>query len=144
MTEIIEHQAQSITIQTDETFDQFADRIYTKCRYPIQYKSGERIELDPALAYTFLMLGMPRLLTPEEFAGLLPYVMPAIAQAEADGTIPPGLIRTIATPFDVPPRPAIPAKFADDIGEGVEIKTYLAGETAFLITKKHTEPEIEE
>jgi len=44
-----------------------ADRLYRQSKRPLQYRNGAMIELDPNLQYSFLMLGMERLLTPEEF-----------------------------------------------------------------------------
>jgi len=51
MTEIIQNEAQRMTIQTQETFEQYKERIF-RTRHHIRYKTGEQIELDPTLQYT--------------------------------------------------------------------------------------------
>ena len=63
MTEIIENQSQNLVVQMGESFDQFASRVYGQSKRGIHFKDGTQIELNPNLAYSFLMLGMERLKT---------------------------------------------------------------------------------
>ena len=72
------------------------------------------------------MLKMPRLLSAEEFAGLVPYVMDAIKQAEADGVIPANSVESIATAFDIVP-PVIPQRFFDE-DPTADIAVHFAGQ----------------
>ena len=142
MAEVIEHPAQSLAFETGETFSQFADRVYRQSKRPLQYSDGAMIELDPELQYSFMMFGMTRLLTPEEFAAVYEAMMTALAKAEKKGTVPAGLIKTVATPFDVMP-PRIPDSFVDGLEEGAVIKTYLVGDTGFAVAKHVAAPEPE-
>ena len=137
MTTVIEHPAQNLTMRTELTFNEFADHVWRTNRRQLRYSDGAMIELQPDLAYSFLMLGMERLLTPEEFGVVYFCVMQALEQAEKKGLIPTGLVKSVATPFDVPNRPAIPDKFADDIEEEATVKTYLTGEVSFTVAKEY-------
>ena len=140
MTTIIQNQAQSVEVNTTETFDQFATRIFKDSKRPVRFKNGADIELDPKLEYSFLMLGLTQLATPQEFEVLFTAIMGAIAQAESQGLIPAGWVKTVATPFDVLP-PKIPNKFADEIGNAT-LKTLLVGEVGFAVVKEEPpEPE---
>jgi hypothetical protein len=141
--EVVTHPAQNIAVATAETFDQFTNRIYRSSKRQLRYKDGEPVELNPEWEYSFLMLGMTRLATPPEFEVLYTRIMTSIAQAEAAGEIPAGLVQSVATPFDVTP-PKIPAQYIEELEEGAEMKTYLVGEVGFAVTKKFPEPVVEE
>lgn len=136
MTEIINHPAQEISVQTSETFDQYADRLYKRSRRLFQHGDGTLIELHPDLEYSFLMLGLTRLATPEEFGVLYTTIMTAIAQAETQGLIPSDWVKTVATPLDVKP-PSVPQRLIED---DAEVKIYLTGELQFSVTKQMKEP----
>ena len=140
MTEIVEHPAQQLTLMTDETFLQFADRVQRTNTRPIMHKDGHLLELDPESEYSFLMLGLTRLATPEEFAVLLKIIMQAVDQAEAQGVIPKKWVRSVATPFDIPKRPELSERFADELEEGARIKCYLTGNTTFTFVKEPPPP----
>jgi hypothetical protein len=141
MTEIIQSAAQRVTLESDETFAQYADRVF-RTRRPIQYKDGTPIEVDPNLQYSFLMLGLTRLATPEEFGVLYGIIMSAVAEAESQGIVPAGWIKTVGTPFDLIPKP-VPSKFADEIPANTVIKTYIAGEMSYDIRLEILPPEEE-
>jgi hypothetical protein len=131
MTEIIEHEAQQITVNTEETFEEFKNRLFRK-RYPIQYKTGAPIEVQPGTFNSFLKFTLTRAGTPQEFMNLFGAVMAMIKQMENAGQLPENWVVDVATPFDVTPPP-IPDRFADEIPEGMEIKTYLDGELCYRL-----------
>ena len=136
-TTVIEQQAQHLEVRTDESFLEFADRVHRKNMRPLCYENGSLIELDPELEYSFLMLGMKRLLTQEEFVIVYAAFMSEIKRLEDSGALPKDLVRTVATPFDIPrsARPVIPSKFADEIEDDAVIKMYLTGNTSFTLGK---------
>lgn len=137
---IIEHPAQQIDIRITETFNEFSNRIETGTQRPICYKNGEPIELDAGGAYSFIRLKLPRLLTPQEFGGLLPYLMGGVQQAEQAGIIPSDLVQEIATTFDVPTVPAIPDEWLDDV-DSKNVKFELAGVIGVKAVLVTPEPE---
>ena len=144
MIKIIQHPAQSNSVNADETFDEYVKRI-RRARKEIRFGDGTPIVLEPGKVYSTLMLKMPRLLLTEEFAGLVPYVMGAIKQAEADGVIPADSVESIATAFDITP-PVIPQRFFDE-DPAAEIAVHFAGLTGFEIVKNYPveiEPDEEE
>jgi hypothetical protein len=132
MTTVIEHPAMSLTMRTNQTFSEFAEHVWRTNKRELRHKNGSLIELDSELTYSFLLLGMERLFTDEEFAA----VKVLIEEGEEQGKIPKGLVITMATPFDVPARPAIPPEFVNELEEGGEIKTYLtASDLSFTLAK---------
>jgi hypothetical protein len=144
-TAVIEHPAQSvsprsismrsITMRTEQTFDEFADHVYRVNKRELRHRNGTLIELQPDLAYSLLMLGMKRLLTEEEFGIVCERFMAEIKALEDQGILPRDSVTVVATPFDVPNRPAIPERFAEEIDDEATIKTYLTGEVSFTIAK---------
>jgi len=141
MTDIVTSPALDITAQTTESFEEFSSRIYKSSKKPLRFKDGKPIELDPTLEHSFLMLGLSRLATQEEFTKLYTAFMTTIAQMEVNGDLPADWVKSVATPFDVIP-PAIPPQFTENLGEA-EIKTYLVGEVGFAIVKEYPpEPEM--
>ena len=138
--EIVEHPAQKLPMVTSQTFQEWADFVMNRNLRPIQYGDGTPIELIDGLEYVFLTMAMQRELSPEEFGGLMPYILKAIKQAEKDKVIPEDVVQQIATAFAIPQRPQIPDQFADEIEPGSVIKTYLHGHNTFLIVK-HEPPE---
>ena len=133
MTVVIQNPAMDITASDYETFDQCADRILKATQRRLRYKDpdnpenidGIPIEIDPELHYAFLMLGLTRLGTTEEFTILFGAIMAVVKQLEEAGQLPDGWVQTVATPFNVK-CPTIPEHFADDIA-GQVIKAYLTG-----------------
>jgi len=138
MTDIISNPAHQITAQSAETLDEYSARIRKSSMKPIRYKDGTPIELDPKLQYSFLMMGLTRLATPEEFGALYTAIMTTVAQMEASGALPEGWVKTVATPFDVLP-PAVPEQYTENIGED-EVKTFLVGEAGFSIVRVSPPP----
>ena len=141
---VVDGGATKISVETAETFSQFQSRIF-KARKPLQFVTkdeqgevigGAPIELNPESVYSFLMLELTRLATPQEFGALFTIIMTEIAKAEAQGIIPPGWVKSVATPFDVQP-PVIPDKFSDQIEEGVTLKVLLSGDVGFNIIKEY-------
>ena len=139
MTTVIENQATPFLLRTDETFLEFANRISKSNVCNVGYKDGSLIELDPNLEYSFVLLGLKRLLTPEEFAFVYTAMMDAVHKLEVQGVLSEGLVETVATPFDIPARPAIPNQFADTQEDGADIKTYLTGSLTFTMVN-HVPP----
>ena len=152
MTEIIPFQAQDVTCSDYETFEQFADRVYKATKKPLMYKDtatnedgtlvnpgGVLIEINPELYYSFLMLGLTRLGTPEEFAELFGAIMGVVGQMEAMGRLPVGWVKSVATPFNIR-CPKIPEQFADPVA-GTVMKAYLVGDAAIAIRRESPPPE---
>jgi hypothetical protein len=159
MTEVIPFQAQDITCSDYETFEQYANRVYKATKKPLRYKDstvdedgtlvnpyGVPIEVNPDLHYAFLMLGLTRLGTPQEFEMLFGAIMLVVQQMEQAGHLPEGWVRSVATPFNIK-CPRIPEQFADDIARAVT-KAYLTGDAAISVTRiippLEPEPEPEE
>ena len=136
MTEIIQHPAQQVTVNTEETFDQYKKRIKETRTEIRAFKDGMPIAVDSAMQYSFLMLGMERLLTPEEFAAVYMAVMSAIDQMEKAGVLPEELVKTVSTPFDATP-PVIPDRFREEAGDGVELVVHFVCNTGFEIVKEY-------
>ena len=142
--EIIEHPAQKLPMVTNQTFQEWADFVQNRNVRPIQYGNGTPIELTDGLEYVFLMMGMQRELSAEEFAGLMPYILNGIKQAEKDKVIPVDVVQQIATAFTIPQCPQVPDKFADEIEADAVLKTYLYGHTTFRVLKEEPPDQHEE
>ena len=142
MTKVIDHQAQSVVVDTTETFEEFANRIYKK-QYPIQYKDGTSVELDPNRVYSTTLLHMLQLLTTEQFEKLFARIMGAVALSEAAGEIPAGVVAAVSTPLDFVP-PKIPQQYIDALTEDEFFKILLIGSVQFAIQKHRRPVEMEE
>jgi len=147
MTTVIEHPAMCLTMRTEMKFDEFADHVWRANKRELRHRNDKLIELKPGLDYTFLMLGMKRLLNKKEFGIVYQKFMSEIKQLEEAGILPKDSVEIVATPLDVPTLPKIPDKFADKIEDGVKIKIYLtASDLSFTIAKEYpvetVEPEV--
>jgi len=74
MIKIIPHPAQSNFASADESFDEYVKR-FRRTRQEIKFGDGTPIVLHPEKVYSTLMLKIPRLLSAEEFVGLVPYTI---------------------------------------------------------------------
>ena len=135
MTEVIGNPANKVTLSNKLTFEQVAEQLRTASMTSLSYGNGAAIELNPELDYSFLMLGLTRLLTSQEFGVVYMSIMAAIAQAESQGLIPPGLIKQVATTFDVPKVEGLDEMLDGLIPEGEELHLALRGTLGLEITK---------
>ena len=142
--EIIEHQAQSITVQMHETFDEFADRIHRKSQRPFQYKDGTLVELKPGTAYACLLLEMERLTTAEEFFVMSKRIETALAEVGEEEVNLKGLVKRVGTPFDVPALEALPVTIIAALEERVKVKAHLVGNLGVAMVKEYPSPPPEE
>jgi len=146
MTTFIDHQAQEITVQTEESFGDFASRIHRTSRRQLRYRDGAMIELKPDLDYVNLKLGLRRdpqtgkgFATPELFESLSMAIMGTVKQFESQEMLPEDWVQSVATTFDVVP-PQIPQKFLDELEEGEELVFCLVGELGLVIEKRSPQP----
>ena len=153
MTTVNENQAQQVTMRTEMTFAEYKDFIFQQ-RYPIRYrevkdefdnviKPGEPIEVKPDSFNSVLFLRLKRAGTPQEFEMLMLAVMTIIEQWETQNLLPKEWVEDIATPFDLTPK-AVPDKFADEIGEDMEVKIFLDGELRYRLERVAIPQPIEE
>jgi len=142
MTAINEGLAQQVVMQTEETFQQFKERIF-QVRYPLKFrdevdehnnviKQGGPIEVEPDSFYSFLRLQLARPATPTEFVTLFGLIMGAVAQAETAGIIPANWVKEVATPFDLITG-SIPEHITEALPENTEVKTYVDGEIRYRV-----------
>jgi hypothetical protein len=143
MVEFIENQAQMVVTVADETFEQYAKRI-GDAKVPIQYKDGRAIELRPDLEYSFLMLGLKKLATPEQFGILASTIMAEVQKLESQGVLPEDWVQQVATPFDVVP-PQLREEFLTALDADIEIVISVNGYIGLDIQKKYMpQPEPDE
>ena len=141
MTEVIQHPARQVSVNTEETFSQYARRIRDTRSEIRTFKNGAPIVLRSELQYTFLMLGMERLLTPEEFELVFMAIMTKIKEMEAAGILPPDVVKTVETPFDLTP-PEIPERFLSELAPGVLLESRFVGSMGFeIVTVYPPDPE---
>ena len=131
MTTILEHPAKQITVNSEETLEQFARRI-EEMNSDIAFGDGTPIDLDSRYIYSFLLFELSRRLTTEEFGKFAGAVMHTITQMEKSGELEEGLIREVGTAFDVTP-PSIPERFIKSAPKGVTYFPRLAGTIGYTI-----------
>ena len=138
--EIIMHPAKTINLQPMETFQRFADRIYDTSRVDVEYADGAKILVEPGYVTSLMGFKLERFLTLQEFVALKEYLENAPTTV-----LPAGLVKSVATPFDIPTLPELPAEFAD--GPAGNITVSLDGQLRLLveraITQEEEEPPIE-
>ena len=126
--------AQNVTVDVQETFDEFATRIHDRRSAPLLFENGESIVLNPDAVTCVMGIEMARPLTPEEFTGLFGTLKEWLKQAEAAGTIPPHVVGEISTLFNLVP-PSIPQRYKDETPEAT-FKVTWEGTQRFLIERE--------
>ena len=130
--------ALAVTANTEETFQDFASRVFRTSKRQLRHGNGQLIQLVPNSVYTTLLLKVKYLLSPEKFNVLEGIIGQSIMQAVMTGVIEPDWFQGLATPLDLL-TPPIPEQFQD---EENEIKLFLTGETQFAVSKTPL-PEVE-
>ena len=126
--------AQNVTVDVQETFDEFATRIHDKRVMPLLFENGEPIRLNPKSKYCIMALELEEIASPEQFAVLFGTIVNAVTQAEDAGVIPKGWCKNVATLFNLTP-PEIPQRYRDESPDAVFTTTW-KGEQRFLIERE--------
>ena len=144
MTEIIQHPAQQIVVNFDETFDEASDRICIATKQPIQHANGKPVTMTPGTHNCFLKLELEeRKATPEEFDALCGAIMMTIKQFEAQKLLPENWVKRVATPFDVT-VPPIPERLLQAVRAGYKAEVHLSGDVYVHLTQVPIEEEFNE
>ena len=130
--------AQTVAVDTTETFADFANKVFKLSKRPIRHGNGKPIELEPGSKNSVLLLRISELATPQQFEALFGIIMQGIIAATAQGIIPEGWLQGVSTPFDLL-TPAIPEQYID---EEYEYKIILTGEMQYVVTRERI-PEVE-
>ena len=140
-----------IEVKSSDTFDDFARNVAMDSHVALRPSGVEpkdakpeddvrawKVEVEPGSNRSIIELDLEEILTPEQFAAMMPYVQEMMTKIVAAGIIKPTTFRGIRTLFDLI-VPSLPERFTGD----VPTRWYLNGDLGFMVQREPVQPEME-